>query len=463
MAAAALRRRQRLLDRGSTAEGSAGAGAAGSVFIGFGGTGGTGHQSAASTVCFSRHISGGGAASRSGAGGTRGGGGAASGSSSDAGGGGRGGVTGTGLLLPRTGSISRVSDRGRGGSRSGSEGSSDDWDDGDGEEFNVCDLGTLVRSERRRLAGVKSKVSTNLHEQRRYQGLLANCCGGPRMELTAEELTASVIPTPAQPPEGVELKVPDDDIRFSGVRLRFLMGLLEAVESHPVLCRSTAEVVRDLVLPLTAERRCRLLDLAPPEHRGQPHHFICHAWSGSFTQLLQTLRREMLPAPPPPPPPLVPPEPPPPPAKPLGAKPPRTRVGRPYIFYRPDEPQKAAVSASCPAFSPLSWGVPGPMGPPSQLPWLGGAGAGSSAATAAATTATTASTPSGVDRLTATASGIRSAAATPGLAARRRLAVLRCADAVRHGAAYDQEPAAMHKRGEPADGRGWRRRRWRQG
>ncbi|GFR44789.1 hypothetical protein Agub_g6121, partial [Astrephomene gubernaculifera] len=95
--------------------------------------------------------------------------------------------------------------------------------------------------------------------------------------LSAEELTRSVIPTPAQPPQGVELKVPPDDIRFTGVRLRFLMGLLEAIEPHPELCRTTADLVHNFVVPLTSDRKCRLLDLIPPEQRGQPHHYICHA------------------------------------------------------------------------------------------------------------------------------------------------------------------------------------------
>ncbi|KAG2423159.1 hypothetical protein HXX76_015544 [Chlamydomonas incerta] len=113
------------------------------------------------------------------------------------------------------------------------------------------------------------------------------------------------MPAPAKPPDGVELKVPADDIRFSGVKLRFLLGLLEAIEPHPVLHRTTGDLVSHLVRPLTAEPRCRLLDLVPHEHRGQPHHYVCHAWSCSARELLQTLKREMTPPAPPKPPPFA--------------------------------------------------------------------------------------------------------------------------------------------------------------
>ncbi|KAG2490078.1 hypothetical protein HYH03_011543 [Edaphochlamys debaryana] len=173
-------------------------------------------------------------------------------------------------------------------------------EDGDDE----VELALLVKSEKRRLAKVQSKVSTALRSQQRVQGLLANCQGGPKLTLTPEELTASIIPTPAKPPDGVDLKVPQDDIRFSGVKLRFLMGLLEALDQNPVLCKSTQEVVEHFVKPLTAELKCRLLDLIPTEHRGQPHHYISHAWGCNARDLLQTLRREMLPPAPPRPPPL---------------------------------------------------------------------------------------------------------------------------------------------------------------
>ncbi|GLC47254.1 hypothetical protein PLESTB_001835400 [Pleodorina starrii] len=192
----------------------------------------------------------------------------------------------------------------------GGGGGTSDWE----EEFcedgsdGVVDLGSLVRGERRRLANVRSKVTDMLRSQQRYQGLLASRPADPSaaLTLTAEELTASVIPTAARPPAGVELKVPPDDIRFSGVKLRFLMGLLEALEQQPGLCGSTSELVSRLVVPLTADHRCRLLDLIPPELRGQPHHYICHAWTCSARELLRTLRREMLPTPPPPTPPAPP-------------------------------------------------------------------------------------------------------------------------------------------------------------
>ncbi len=52
------------------------------------------------------------------------------------------------------------------------------------------------------------------------------------------------------------------------------------------------------------DQRCRLLDLIPSDLRGQPHHYICHAWGCSSQELLATLKREMLPPAPPRPPPL---------------------------------------------------------------------------------------------------------------------------------------------------------------
>lgn len=60
-----------------------------------------------------------------------------------------------------------------------------------------------------------------------------------------------------------------------------------------MLHRSTSDLVQHVVRPLTAEARCRLLDLVPHELRGQPHHYVAHAWSGSARELLQVRGEEV--------------------------------------------------------------------------------------------------------------------------------------------------------------------------
>ncbi len=61
----------------------------------------------------------------------------------------------------------------------------------------------------------------------------------------------------------------------------------QAIEPHAILHRTTSDLVQHLVLPLTSEPRCRLLDLVPTHMRGQPHHYVCHAWGCSARELLQ--------------------------------------------------------------------------------------------------------------------------------------------------------------------------------
>lgn len=81
-----------------------------------------------------------------------------------------------------------------------------------------------------------------------------------------------------------------------GISLSGLRKLAAKVYGHygeeSYLCASTAQVVRDVIQPLTEKATCRLAELPDVIQQadlGVPTYFVSHAWRGRFSVMVQTV------------------------------------------------------------------------------------------------------------------------------------------------------------------------------
>eukprot|EP01035_Chromulina_nebulosa_P023235 gene23235-30117_t len=83
---------------------------------------------------------------------------------------------------------------------------------------------------------------------------------------------------------------PVDKLAYKCVSLQFLVDFHDQVVQLFCPTMTVKQVVDDIIIPLTIQQKCSLVDKLQPNMHMAPHAFICHAFGNPLSVLVESLK-----------------------------------------------------------------------------------------------------------------------------------------------------------------------------